>query len=190
MSKFECDDSLIKQVSHRYSKEEYYSSPLKSRKSFNKQTSIADSPLKRKRTSKSKEKGESTAEVSDNNLNHDKFSKKKSLKSQYTIKSKQEVVLEDTNRTDYYGNKIFKRGKQHKVVFRDNFDGGHLEEVIEIKKLIFESNSALCSNPNAIEKEALLPGNGLMKNENQKGSRAPNEDGGKNENCTCLCFIF
>lgn len=74
-------------------------------------------------------------------------------------------------RIDFFGNKIVKRGKRHKIVFIDHtIDGGTLADVIDI-----ESNKKVDA---ATDKN------------NTSNNKGNNSLKGDNENCSCLCLVF
>lgn len=82
------------------------------------------------------------------------------------------VAQTEGGRADYFGNKITKPGKKHRIVFSDHIGKGNLIEVVNIANIKNTLSTDNCSKKN-------------------KGSREKqNNAEDREENCSCLCSIF
>lgn len=176
--------------------------PLKVKLPFLKQASNVDEShgYVIKKMLKSKEHGDSTADASDNNpYDNKRYLKKKSIRSQNSIRLKANSELEDTHRLDFFGNKIYRNGKNHRIVFKDNVNAGLIEEVIEISKLephisINPQGSSQNMNETSKVKQIVVLGESskdvVIPKPSAINSKVEDDSSFRNDNCSCACVIY
>lgn len=96
------------------------------------------------------------------------------LDARVTNSRSEQAFAEGNNdsRLDFFGTKIEKNGKKHKILFSDHIKSGRLAEIVEIQNLKFVTsynNSIVdCNNKSPVRNEAK----------------------GQTENCSCICVVF
>lgn len=134
-----------------------------------------------------------------NNKDKDKTNKKKSNNndnlndnSDNNIKVSSEQVTKI--RKDFFGNKITKKGRKHKISFIDIIKQGKLEDIVNIRKIedieeSFEDDEIKKKNS---DKKSNHSKNSKSSNHDVKNKNTPKLNGvnQSDENCSCACAIF